>query len=271
MPFESEAETTKAQSRQQERLQRYAAAAGEALRAAGECQFSLLPYEELVRVGGAWYEACAGGMLRGNYGPVDDWVRAQAQVAAEQGFELNDLLQLLRLCRQTAIEKDGWNEDQFADVDAIIDEALAALRQKVSWDIPPGLNYLTGLTLADREQTQREQEARAAAVLAAQPRGERRTHGRNKLRLPIRVRGVLGSGQVEEITRTENVARGGVYFLSTNPYFKGANLQVVYPYWTTPGAMNREYPAEVVRLDERDEKTKGVAVKFKVSLGSQSS
>jgi hypothetical protein len=264
-----EAETTKAKSRQDERRQVYAAAAGERLRGAENCQFSLLPYEELVRVASTWYDAAAEAMLRGNYSAIDDLIRAQTRVAAEQGFELDDLLELLRLCRRVAIEKDGWNEDQFTDVDAVIDDALAALRGQVAWEIPAGLNYVTGQTAADREQAKRDREAAEAAAQAAQPRGERRVHGRNKLRMPIRIRGVLGEGPVDEVTRTENVAKGGVYFLSDKPYFKGAALQVVYPYWTTPGAVNKEYPAEVVRLDEKEGKPRGIAVRFKVSLGSQ--
>lgn len=270
MAFQEEQETTKAQARQTERRDRYAAAAGERLRGAAECQFSLLPYDELVRVAGTWYEACAEAMLRGNYASIDQLIREQTRVAAEEGFELDDLMQLLRLCRQVAIEKDGWAEDQFSDVDAVIDDALGALRGRVAWDIPEGLNYLTGLSKADRDRALHEKEQREAARKAAEPRGERRTHGRNKLRLPIRVRGVLESGPVDEITRTDNVAKGGLYFLSDQPYFKGVSLQVMYPYWSTPGAINHEYRAQVVRLDER-EKRKGVAIKFLESLGAKAS
>lgn len=266
---QEEQESTIAQTRQNERRDRYAAVAGERLRGASDCQFSLLPYDELVRVAATWYTACADAVLRGNYAPIDNLVREQARVAAEQGFELLDLMQLLRLCRQVAIEKEGWNEDLFADVDAIIDEALAALRQQVSWDIPDGLNYLTGLSKADRERTLAELKAQeeAARVVAAEAHGERRIHRRNKLRLPIRVRGLLGLGPVDEFTRTENVAKGGVYFVSEHPYFKTASLQVIYPYWSTPDALHHEYPAEVVRVDEREDGKKGVAIKFLVSLG----
>lgn len=268
---QEEQETTIAQARQNERRDRYAAVAGERLRAAADCQFSLLPYDELVRVAATWYTACADAVLRGNYAPIDTLVREQARVAAEQGFELLDLMQLLRLCRQAAIEKEGWNKDLFADVDAIIDEALATLRQKVNWDIPEGLNYLTGLSKADRERAVAEQKQLEEVAEAAEPHGERRTHRRNKLRLPIRVRGLLGLGPVDEITRTENVAKGGVYFVTPNPYFKTASLQVIYPFWSTPDAIHKEYPAEVVRVDEREDGTKGVAIKFLVSLGKQTS
>lgn len=270
MAFQEE-EATEAKGRQGERRDRYAAVAGERLRETADCQFSLLPYEELVRTARGWYDACADAMLRGNYSPIDKWVREHAKVASEQGFELDDLLQLLRLCRTVAIEKEGWNEDYFADVDAVVDEGLAALRSKVAWEIPDGLNYLTGKGAADRERERlalASQATEGQAGDAAEPHGERRIHRRNKLHLPIRVKGLLDWGMVEEVTRTDNVAKGGVYFISQKPYIKGAKLQVMYPYWDSPGAINPEYPAEVVRIDKREEGL-GVAVKFLVSLGKE--
>lgn len=262
-----EEETSKAKAREHERRQIYAAAAGERLRAAHHCGFSLLPYEELARVASTWYAAAAEAMLRGNYAPIGNLVCDEARVASEHGFELEDVLELLRVCRRTAVEKDGWNEDELTNIDAVIDDALAVLRGTVEWKIPEGLNYLAGETAASREGARQPRDAAETAVKAAQPRSERRGHTRTKLRLPIRVRGVLGGKPVDEITRTENVAKGGVYFVSTKPYYEGAQLQVMYPYWTTPGAIHHEYPAEVVRVDEKEAKAKGVAVKFTVSLG----
>ena len=76
------------EARQNEHRERYAAVAAEDLRAASECQFSLLPYEELARLAGLWYDACAEATLRGNYAPVDGWVRNQARAAADHAFEL---------------------------------------------------------------------------------------------------------------------------------------------------------------------------------------
>lgn len=231
-----------AADRHRQRRDKFADTAAARLRAAEDCQFSFLPYEELARVAGDWYEACAQAMLRANYAPIDDLTRAQARMAAEQGFELEDLMQLFRLCRRTAIEVEGWNEDQFADVDAVIDEALGYLRQKVPWDIPEGLNYLTGKGRAA------EAKVEEPAPVVEEPRGERRTHGRNRLRLPIRVRGTLSTGEVDEFTHTENVARGGVYFISPNTFFPGINVTVTYPYWEGYGALNKDYPAKVVRI-----------------------
>ncbi|MFQ5926517.1 MAG: PilZ domain-containing protein [Terriglobia bacterium] len=249
-----------AATRHRHQREKFSTLTAERLRAAEDCQFSLLPFEELARVASGWYEACVQAMLRGNYGPIDELVREQARVAAEQGFELGDLLQLLRSCRHTAIEVEGWNEDQFADVDAVIDEALGHLRQQLPWEIPEELNYLTGKGRAA------EAKIEEPAPVVEQPRGERRIHQRNRLRLPIRVRGTLSTGEIDEMSRTENVARGGIYFISKNPYFPGITVMVTYPFWQEPGAINKEYPAKVVRIDSRPDDRRGVAMQFLVSL-----
>ncbi|MFQ5818111.1 MAG: PilZ domain-containing protein [Terriglobia bacterium] len=247
--------------RHRRRRQKFATLTAERLRAAVDCQFSLLPYHELARVAANWYEACAQAMLRGNYSPIDELIREQVRVAADQGFELDDLLQLLRFCRQTAIEVEGWNEDQFTNVDAVIDEALVALRPQLPWEIPAGLNYLTGKAHAA------EAEVEAPVPVVPRPHTERRSHARNRLHFFIRIRGTLSTGEIDEVARTENVARGGLYFLSRNPYIPGANLTVTYPYWQEPGAINKKYPAKVVRVDSRTDQYRGVAVQFLVSLG----
>jgi len=248
-----------AETRPNDRRERYVTRAAERFCLANGSRYSLLPYQELARLAGLWYDACAEATLRGNYAPLADWVRNQAQAAADQGFELADLLQFLRVCRQVAIEKEGWNEDLFAELDAIIDEAFANLRHLLPWNIPEGLNYLTGKGRVDHAW-----EEYAASII--KPRRDRRAYCRNKLRFPIRVRGRLRTGSVDEFVYTENVARGGLYFLSNRPYFKGAKVGVIYPYWDTYGAINREYPAEVVRIDDHST-AKGVAIKFLVNLG----
>lgn len=253
----SEPESDEAAARQKTRRERYATAAAERLHAATDCQFSLLPYQELARAAGTWYDAATEALLRANYGPLDALIREQVRVAAEQGFELDDILLLLRLLREAAIKEEGWNEEQFGELDQVIDEALQTLRGRVAWSIPEGLNYLTGQSLAERE----------LAVAVSKKPSERRTHGRNKLHLPIRVKTYLPVGAVDEVTRTENVARGGLCFLSKNSYFKDVRLHIMYPYWETPGAINTEYPAEVVRIDDRPDEYKGIAVRFLVDIG----
>ena len=239
------------------RRERYATAAAEHIRDAKECQFSFLPFDELAHTATVWYESASEAMLRGNYAGMDKWIRSQAKTAAEQGFELPSLLQLLRICRQVAIEKEGWQSEQLGEMDAVINECLAALRTQVSWEIPEGLDYITGKGLAP------------VAGKVEGERGERRIHNRSHLKMPIRVSGYHLGESLDEYTKSENVARGGLYFISTQNYQRGIRLLVTYPYSREPGAMNVDYPAEVIRLDELPEGKKGVAVKFLVSLGKK--
>ena len=255
-------EETNGEAKQNPARDRYAGVAGQQLREATECRFSFLPYTALVQISGSWYDAAADAMLRGNYGPVEDWVRDQAKIAASQGFELEDLLQLMKLCRQIAIEREGWVEDQMEAIDEIIDEALAAMSGQVKWVIPEGLQYVTGKSAADRAAE--KDVPMPTEPGKEEPVGERRVHKRAYLKLPIRVRGWAGE-QVEEVVKTDNVARGGVCFLSEKDYAVGLKIQVIYPYWGD-AAGNKEYPAEVVRVTDHEE-GKAVAIKFLVSLG----
>ncbi len=254
-------EQDEALARQKKRREHYAAAAAERLHQADDCQFSLLPYQELERTAGTWFEAAHEALMRANYGPLDALIREQVRVAAEQGFELDDLLLLLRGLRQTAIEGEGWNEEHLVEMDTVVDEALAALRGQTVWEIPKGLNYLTGKTEADLERER-------MAAEAAKGKADRRGFGRNKLHLPIRVTAFLPGGPVDEITRTENVAKGGIYFLSEHPYYKSVRVHVKYPYWESPGAINPDYEAEVVRVDER-ESHNGIALHFLRDIGKR--
>lgn len=263
-------EVTKQQARQQrQRCARFAAGTANAIGAADECLFSLLPYAERVRQAASWYEACTQAMLRCNFAPLDEWIRRQACLAAEEHFELEDLLQLLRICRSSAIEIDGWDEDVFSAVDEVINEGLRAIREKVSWNIPDQLNYVKE---AQRDLGMRpeliEFDPVASELIRNRERrnGERRETGRNRLALPIRVRCTSQKKQSDEITLTQNVSLSGFYFRTEKNYTLGSHLKVIYPYWTGPGSINREYPARVARLDPLPDRSWGVAVEFLQNL-----
>jgi len=261
VPLNQEEEQDRHAARRAQRRQHYAHAAAERLQLSEDTQFALLPFVELSRTAGLWFDAAHEALMRANYGPLDAFIHQEIEVGARQGFELDDMIMLLGLLRRTAIEEEGWNEDMLAEMDDVINEAFAGLRGQVNWEIPVGLNYLTGETAADRERL-------SAAAAAAGAGKEKRTHGRNKLHLPIRVRAFLPKGAVDEITRTENVARGGVYFRSELPYHKDVRLHVSYPFWDTPGAINPQYQAEVVRVDDLESEThRGIAVRFLETLG----
>ena len=242
------------------RRKEFAALAAEHLRRAETCQFSFLPSEELQTIAAGWFDACSDGMLQGNFVRLDEWLRSTIRVASEQGFDLADFLELLQVCRRVAIEKAGWQEDPLADMDVMINESLAYMRAQVPWTIPEGLDYRTGKGPV-------EQEAEQQADGGKEGGGERRVHNRSQLRLPIRVRASSRGWKVEEFNKTANVARGGLYFLTRHTYMKDMRIEVTYPYSDAPDAINRDYPAEIVRLDQAESGRTGVALRFKVDLG----
>jgi hypothetical protein len=90
--------------------------------------------------------------------------------------------------------------------------------------------------------------------------------GKTRLRVghSIRVRpSVPGSKAVSEVSKTLNISRNGLYFGTIRDYyFKGMRLFVTYPYSSTPGALNREYVAEVVRVDQLPNGHYGVAIRL---------
>jgi hypothetical protein len=260
MPLEG-IEVTEAHALQRQRCESFGARTAERIRAADNCLFSLLPYEELSRQAACWYKACEQGMLRGNYAPITEWIRSQLHLSQAEGFAPQDLLQLLLICRLSAIEVEGWDEEVFSAIDEVINEVLEAARTEFAWNIPETITYLA--------YTPGQPKASGPGKLAAKQVGERRSFGRNRLRLPIRVCGTGDRGQMEEVTRTQSISRGGLYFVTREDYRAEQMLKITYPFWTESSGINKEYSAKIVRLDCLRDGTCGVAVKFLQSLGRE--
>jgi hypothetical protein len=250
------------------------------IRLSETCQFALLPQDELVRLVSGWYAASASGMVRNNSTEIDVWTQKQAKAAAAQRFELDDLLEFLRICREAAVQDEKWSEDIFSVVDDAINTALQSIGTSVPWNVPPFFNYLTGkgsqppvapiqpvapTTFADAPNLD-------AAESASDPwledwSKDRRNCGRNQLKLPIRIRTAKATS-IDELTYSENISRSGLYFLTRNSSYKlQLAIKVTYPYWAEPGAINREYDAKVVRMDRMTDGSFGVAVEFTEALG----
>jgi hypothetical protein len=86
----------------------------------------------------------------------------------------------------------------------------------------------------------------SAESLAEHPTGSnRRTHNRVALQLPVRVRSFYGT---EEFTRSENVSRGGVCFITDRKYEVGEILLVTCPF--EKNGHNIEVRGQVVRCRE---------------------
>jgi hypothetical protein len=74
----------------------------------------------------------------------------------------------------------------------------------------------------------------------------------------------------EDLRGTMSVSRSGVYFQTNEAGYEiGLRLFVTMPYSKEPAAINREYLAEVVRMDPRSNGLTGVGIKILMELGIQ--
>jgi len=76
----------------------------------------------------------------------------------------------------------------------------------------------------------------------------------------------------EDLRGTTSVSRSGVFFQSSEQgYQLGMRLFVTMPYSPEPAVINREYLAEVVRLDVLPNGLNGVGIKLLMEMGMQHS
>jgi hypothetical protein len=258
MPIEKP-EVSGAQYKQEQRCRSFATQAADRIRADGRCLFSMLPSDELARLAAGWYEACAQAMQRGNYAPIDKWIRSQSAIAAAEGFTQDDVLHLLRLCQSTAFETEHWNENVFSQVAQVIKEAVW---DTSGWQAPSEVDYVA--------EPPDGSDPSLIDSNAGEHASERRTFVRNSVQVPIRIRSIGGPWQGDEVTATRSISRGGLYFFTQRNYFLDQTVVVTYPYRTHPGAITRDYSGKVVRIDRLYDRNWGVAIHFLESLGQSS-
>lgn len=87
--------------------------------------------------------------------------------------------------------------------------------------------------------------AERVQALPAPPPSERRRHRRAVLQLPILVRDYFGG---TEITKSENVSKGGICFASEKSYHLGEGVMVACPY--DKASQNIEVPAQIASRKE---------------------
>lgn len=76
----------------------------------------------------------------------------------------------------------------------------------------------------------------------------------------------------EDLRGSTSVSRSGVFFqTSEKGYELGMRLFVTMPYSRDPSAINREYLAEVVRLDSLPNGLIGIGIKLLMEMGMQHS
>ena len=91
----------------------------------------------------------------------------------------------------------------------------------------------------------------------------RRRSRRVALQLPVRVRVNAMSGRFEEVTRTINTSKTGIYFQTEQPYSKGATALVAMNYNPREVGMTMDQPATVVRVENiPGSHLRGVAMQF---------
>ncbi len=98
---------------------------------------------------------------------------------------------------------------------------------------------------------------------------ERRTSRRCKLTQMLRVRPSNPEVEhFEEVRNTTSISRSGVYFhAEVKTYHLGMRLFITLPYSKQPTALNKEYLAEVVRLDKLENGLIGVGLKLLMDMG----
>ena len=102
---------------------------------------------------------------------------------------------------------------------------------------------------------------------------ERRSSRRCKINQLMRIRPSDPEREhFEDLRGSHSVSRSGVYFqTSEKSYELGLRLFVTMPYSNSPSALNREYLAEVVRVDALPNGLNGVGIKLLMEMGMQHS
>jgi hypothetical protein len=97
----------------------------------------------------------------------------------------------------------------------------------------------------------------------AQPQKDGRRRERLKLRLPVQVRPFDARFiDIEDVGEVMDFTRDGLYFITCMPhYLLGMRLIVTFPFGEQASAHHR-FLGSVVRLEERPDGTRGIAVRF---------
>lgn len=94
-------------------------------------------------------------------------------------------------------------------------------------------------------------------------RKDRRARRRAKISAQVHVRGMNSAEAFEDVTKTVDVSRDGLLFVSRYKcYETGQFLDVTFPYSDARGALNTSQPAEVVRVVAQPHGKVHVAVHF---------
>jgi CheY-like chemotaxis protein len=106
----------------------------------------------------------------------------------------------------------------------------------------------------------------AASAGAKAPDVDRRRRRRAKISAQVHVKAVNSPEPFEEVCMSVDVSRDGLLFTANRPgYWKGQQLDVVFPYSTAAAALNTPQKADIVRVAEQAGGKFRVAVQFQAA------
>ena len=113
-----------------------------------------------------------------------------------------------------------------------------------------------------------EQKAKtgAASAGAKAPEVDRRRRRRAKISAQVHIKAVNSPEPFEEVCMSVDVSRDGLLFTASRPgYWKGQQLDVVFPFSTAAAALNTPQKADIVRVAEKAGGKFQVAVQFQAA------
>ncbi len=196
-----------------------------------EAEFRVVgPVSPMTQQGGEWGVECLN--------PKENIWGIQFPPASEgEGAESKALLECRR-CHAVALMHLSLVEVEVLETSGLITQPCAACELATPWGYAEKQVAMAG----PREEATMVAEAAAEARAAGRGGIEQRKHRRVALQLPVLVRDYYGGS---EITKTENVSKGGFCFVTEKDFHIGEGILVICPY--NPSAQNIEVRARVVR------------------------
>lgn len=114
-------------------------------------------------------------------------------------------------------------------------------------------------------------KAGAASAGAKAPQVDRRRRRRAKISAQVHVKATNSPEPFEEICMSVDVSRDGLLFTASRAgYWKGQQLDVVFPYSSAAAALNTAQAADIVRVSEQAGGKFQVAVQFRAAQAAKS-
>jgi hypothetical protein len=194
-----------------------------------EAEFRVVgPVSPFTDKGGEWGVECVS--------PTDNiWGIQFPPLAEGQSAESTALLECRR-CHAVALMPLSLVEVEVLETSGILSKPCQSCGATSPWGFaekPLAMSAPPG------------EEAMLAEGQAAARGVDQRRHRRVTLQLPVRIRDYYGA---VEITKSENVSKGGFCFTSEKNYLLGQGIMAVCPY--NPAASNIEIRARIVRRQD---------------------